>query len=110
MNKAENAVFKHKFDSLKQAKNNYAANQLASEFGKQFQSRYAEIDKMELMTAEQKNIYSTVGGAPHLDGGYTVFGEVVSGMDVIDKISAVETGQYDRPKQDIKIKKMKIIK
>jgi len=48
-------------------------------------------------SAEQRQAYTTVGGAPWLDGGYTVFGEVVSGFDVIDKIAAVPTGPGDKP-------------
>jgi cyclophilin family peptidyl-prolyl cis-trans isomerase len=48
-------------------------------------------------TAEQRKAYSTVGGTPWLDGGYTVFGEVVSGFDVIDKLAAVPTGSGDKP-------------
>lgn len=48
-------------------------------------------------TEEQKTTYGTLGGTPHLDGGYTVFGEVVDGMDVIDKIAAVQTGRGDVP-------------
>jgi cyclophilin family peptidyl-prolyl cis-trans isomerase len=52
---------------------------------------------------EQRNIYSTLGGTPHLDGGYTVFGEVIDGLDVIDKIAAVEKGANDRPKKDIRM-------
>lgn len=62
------------------------------------------------MTEEQKQAYSTVGGTPHLDGQYTVFGEVVSGMDVVEKIEKAETGPGDRPKTDIKIIDMKILK
>jgi len=54
-------------------------------------------------TDEQRNIYNTLGGTPHLDGGYTVFGEVIEGLDVIDKIAAVEKGANDRPKQDIRM-------
>jgi peptidylprolyl isomerase len=50
---------------------------------------------------EQRKIYSTIGGAPHLDGGYTVFGEVYEGLDVVDKIATVEKDQNDRPKTDI---------
>lgn len=53
---------------------------------------------------EQKQAYSTIGGYPSLDGDYTVFGEVVEGMDVLDKIAAVETDQFDRPKVDVKMK------
>ncbi|MGN1238327.1 MAG: peptidylprolyl isomerase, partial [Muribaculaceae bacterium] len=54
--------------------------------------------------------YTTVGGAPHLDGQYTVFGEVVKGMEVVDKIECVETGQADRPVTDVKVITMKIVK
>lgn len=55
-------------------------------------------------TPEQRRIYTTIGGTPHLDGGYTVFGEVVDGLDVIDKIAAVKTGPGDRPLTDVKMK------
>ena len=47
--------------------------------------------------------YATVGGTPHLDGGYTVFGQVVSGLEVIDKIAAVPTGRGDVPVQEVKM-------
>ena len=45
--------------------------------------------------------YTTLGGVPHLDGGYTVFGRIVEGLDVIDKIAAVETGPADKPVEDV---------
>jgi len=54
-------------------------------------------------TDEQREIYKTVGGYPSLDGDYTVFGEVIEGMDVVDKIAAMETDQNNRPLQDIKM-------
>lgn len=54
-------------------------------------------------TPEQREIYSTVGGYPSLDGEYTVFGEVVEGMEVVDKIAALETDANDRPVQDVKM-------
>lgn len=60
-------------------------------------------------TADQRRIYTTVGGTPHLDGGYTVFGEVISGWDVIAKIATVQKGANDRPVKDIKMT-VKIIK
>lgn len=60
-------------------------------------------------TPEQREAYSTVGGTPHLDGAYTVFGEVVEGMDVIDAIQKVETDAADRPKEDVRIISMKVI-
>ena len=48
-------------------------------------------------TEEQKQVYKTIGGTPHLDGAYTVFGEVIDGFEVIDKIAAVPTGKRDDP-------------
>ena len=90
-------------------------NKLRSE-GKQeeFQVRMAELRKeadaaisqlppLEI-GEEKKQIYTTLGGYPSLDGNYTVFGEVVEGFDVIDQIAAVETDQYDRPATDLKMK------
>ena len=59
------------------------------------------------MKEEVRQTYKTIGGSPHLDGAYTVFGEVVKGMEVIDKIAALETDEASRPKIDVKIKKMK---
>lgn len=61
------------------------------------------------ITDEMKEAYKTVGGTPHLDNAYTVFGEVISGMDTIDKIEKVQTDGMDRPKDDIRIISMKIV-
>ena len=61
------------------------------------------------LTDEQRRAYTTEGGTPHLDGQYTVFGEVISGMDVIDRIEKVPTGPQDRPREDVRIIKMKVI-
>ncbi|KYG82506.1 peptidylprolyl isomerase [Roseivirga echinicomitans] len=54
-------------------------------------------------TAQQVEAYTTIGGAPHLDGEYTVFGQVVEGLDVIDKIAAVETNRRDKPTEDVRM-------
>lgn len=51
----------------------------------------------------QRQVYTSIGGAPHLDWNYTVFGEVVKGVDVIDQIAAVKTDQQDRPETDQKM-------
>lgn len=61
------------------------------------------------LTAEQRQAYSTIGGTPHLDGEYTVFGEVVSGLEVVDKIQNVQTGVNDRPVDDVKIISAKVL-
>jgi peptidyl-prolyl cis-trans isomerase B (cyclophilin B) len=59
------------------------------------------MDLKKDIAPEKVEKYSSVGGAPHLDGGYTVFGVVVEGLDVIDKIAAVETGPADQPVEDV---------
>ena len=62
------------------------------------------------MTPEMIEQYKTVGGTPHLDGGYTVFGEVVDGMDVVDKIQRVARDENDRPVGDVRIIKATIVR
>jgi cyclophilin family peptidyl-prolyl cis-trans isomerase len=80
----------------------------------------AGLDSMETFrfagrkfSAAEREAYTTVGGVPHLDQGYTVFGEVVKGIDVVDKIAAAETSKgadRDRPLEDVKIIKAKLVK
>ena len=60
-------------------------------------------------TPEQVKAYTTVGGTPHLDGAYTVFGEVLEGIDIVDKIQKVKTDRNDRPEEDVVIKKVTVI-
>jgi len=51
----------------------------------------------------QRQVYKTIGGAPHLDRNYTVYGEIVQGLDLVDKIAALPTDKNNRPKQDVKM-------
>lgn len=55
-------------------------------------------------TKEQAEVYAKLGGTPFLDGDYTVFGEVVEGLEVVDKIAAVACGPMNRPLEDVKMK------
>ena len=76
---------------------------------------FAEVQEMAAkqpefhFTPEQIEAYTTVGGTPHLDGEYTVFGEVVKGLDIVDKIQQVKTDRSDRPEEDVKITKVTIL-
>jgi cyclophilin family peptidyl-prolyl cis-trans isomerase len=79
--------------------------------------KYNDIELNELekqnkykFSAEQREYYKTIGGAPHLDGSYTVFGEVVEGMEIADEIVKAETDREWRPVKDIKLKKVSILK
>ena len=63
-----------------------------------FESRMGKV-----FSARQRQAYQTVGGTPHLDGDYTVFGEVTEGLDIVDKIAAVKTGPGDVPVEAVTI-------
>jgi len=74
----------------------------------------AELDQMDAnrdqpLTEAQREVYKTKGGVPHLDETYTVFGQVVEGMEVIDRIADVETDDRDRPKEDVRIIEVEIL-
>ena len=70
-----------------------------------FESRYGKV-----FNAKQRQAYQSVGGTPHLDGDYTVFGEVTEGLDIVDKIAAVKTGAMDVPVEPVTIISMEIVK
>jgi len=56
-----------------------------------------------------RDVYKTIGGTPHLDQNYTVFGEVIQGLDVIDSIAVVKTDSLDRPIIDVRIRSVKVL-
>lgn len=72
------------------------------------QAKQEVLSHMFRFNDEQKKAYTTMGGAPHLDGQYTVFGEVIEGMDVVDAIQNVKTGRADRPVQNVTIEKITV--
>lgn len=74
----------------------------------------ADLDNMSkrtnrTYTPEQREMYKTQGGTPHLDGNYTVFGEVVEGMDIVDKIAAEPRDANDRPNKDIRMISVRVV-
>lgn len=103
----------HKKGALAAARDNNpekasSASQFYIVHGKTFTDE--ELDRLEEMRLEgreipeyQRAVYRTIGGVPHLDQNYTVFGEVVQGIDVIDQIAELPTDDFDRPMVDQKM-------
>ncbi|MFA8433919.1 MAG: peptidylprolyl isomerase [Marinifilaceae bacterium] len=96
-------------DSLKKEKSVEEFRKLANSIKSSINFDYNSDPGRLIFSPEQRKAYTTVGGVPHLDGNYTVFGEVVKGFDVIDRIAALKTDPNDRPYKDVTIK-VKILK
>jgi cyclophilin family peptidyl-prolyl cis-trans isomerase len=98
----------HKKGALAAARQGDQVNPTKASSGSQFyivQGRTYPASQLagNKYTEAQKKIYETIGGTPQLDGAYTVFGEITQGLDVIDKIAAVQKDANDRPAKDIKM-------
>ena len=73
-------------------------------WGRIFSERAMEFTESRLtteLTPQQREAYMTVGGTPHLDGAYTVFGEIVEGLDVVERMQGVETDEMDKPLEPV---------
>ncbi len=97
-----------KVDSAKAVGTNESYTQLISQIEPYIEAELIKKGKFAF-SEEQKKAYTTLGGAPHLDGAYTVFGEVIEGLDVIDKIAELPRDKSDRPLTDVKMT-MEILK
>jgi cyclophilin family peptidyl-prolyl cis-trans isomerase len=110
LNRPENAALLRTVIRLQQAQNRDSLELVSKTAIEYVNSQLQAIPDFSF-TPEQIKAYSTLGGAPHLDGGYTVFGEVVEGLDVIDKIATIDRDSNDRPKNDVRMfPSLKIIK
>jgi peptidyl-prolyl cis-trans isomerase B (cyclophilin B) len=114
-----NAKFFHKKGALAAARMGDQVNPKRESSGSQFYVVQGDVlnDQMIAMmesrgtkfSPEQKEAYKKIGGTPHLDAQYTVFGEITEGLDVVDKIAAVKTVPGDKPATDVKMT-IKIVK
>lgn len=95
-------VAEHRAEILQMRKNRDRAGlqELQDRLNAETHAICQEMEK-PCLTPEQTEAYTTIGGTPHLDGQYTVFGEVLTGLDVVERIQSCETMRGDRPKQDI---------
>ena len=107
-NKEENKSYQDRLMRLQNEKNDEALKELFAEVQPMIEK---EAEKLGIFkySAEQIEAYSTVGGTPHLDGNYTVFGEVIEGLDVIDKIADMPINSANRPTENISMK-VRIVK
>lgn len=70
--------------------------------------KYENFDRYTIPEAHRK-VYKAIGGTPHLDQNYTVYGEVIKGIEVVDSIAAVQTGTFDRPLTDVRILSVRVL-
>jgi peptidylprolyl isomerase len=102
LNKPENADLKEKIAIAKKEQNNDSLMVYFKTVNKLVEDEYVKTPHYTF-PPEHKTIYKTIGGTPHLDSQYTIFGEVIEGLEVIDKIAAVGKNKDDRPLIDIRM-------
>lgn len=97
-------------DSLEKAMadENLAQYELYNDSISSLSETYEDFESYTIPEAHRQ-IYKTTGGTPHLDQNYTVFGEVIQGLSVIDSIAAEQTGEFDRPVKDVRIVSVKVV-
>ena len=100
--KPENQLLNEKISSFKTSKNNDSLLVYTKQLDEKINAEYEKTAHYTFKPEHQK-LYKTVGGTPHLDSNYTIFGEVIEGLEVIDKIAESATNKDDRPLTDIRM-------
>jgi cyclophilin family peptidyl-prolyl cis-trans isomerase len=109
LNKPENSALMSELKAMQQTGNQEGVDRMLKDIIVKLKPKHPEIKDYKF-SATQRKIYQTIGGTPFLDMNYTVFGEVVKGIEIVDKIAGVKTDQGDRPLDDVKVISMKIMK
>jgi len=105
----KNESIKKEIEILQKANNRQGLDSIVKVITTLIKKQHPEI-KFQKYTKQQRETYKTIGGTPYLDGAYTVYGEVIEGIKIIDKIANVETNKGDRPIEDVKIISVKVVK
>jgi peptidylprolyl isomerase len=108
INRAENKEYLEKYKRYNKAELVDSVKYIYDIIDKKVETELPNVP-MYTFSPEQIAAYTTIGGTPHLDNSYTVFGEVYEGLDVIDKIAAVKTDKNNRPMDDVRIRSISII-
>lgn len=103
MKTEEGKILKQLYNRYKSEKKEDSAQYTNTRIEELIKTEYQKTPEYKF-NAHQTSIYTTIGGTPHLDGTYTVFGEVIEGLDIIDKIAAAAKDKRDRPLTDIRMK------